>query len=310
MATGLIALLDDVAAIAKLAAASLDDVGAAAGRASAKAAGVVVDDTAVTPRYVSGLSPARELPIIGKIALGSLRNKLLILLPAALLLSAFAPWAITPLLMLGGAYLSFEGAEKLAELFGLVAHEHEDGDNPQSAADMEKTRVKGAIRTDLILSAEIMAIALADVANQTILSQGVILAVVAVAITILVYGFVALLVKMDDMGVALWKRSETPSVRAFARALVRSMPRIMNGISRIGIAAMLWVGGGILVHGLEHFGLNRIPHAIHTAAAMAAEAVPVAHGVVEWLVTAIGSALVGLALGMAILIILRLFRRH
>lgn len=310
MATGLIALLDDVAAIAKLAAASLDDVGAAAGRASAKAAGVVVDDTAVTPRYVSGLSPARELPIIGKIALGSLRNRLLILLPLALLLSAFAPWAITPLLMLGGAYLSFEGAEKLAEAMGLIAHEGAESDTAQSAEDLEKARVNGAIRTDLILSAEIMAIALADVADQPVLSQGIILAIVAVAITVLVYGFVALLVKMDDMGVALWRRAETPSVRAFARALVRGMPKIMNGIARIGIAAMLWVGGGIIVHGLEHFGLDTIPHAIHTAAARAAEAVPVAHGAVEWIVTAIGSALVGLVLGMAIIMVLRIFRRH
>src|SRR6187549_2827246 len=159
MASGLVALLDDVAAIAKLAAASIDDVGAAAGKASAKAAGVVVDDTAVTPGYAMGFTPDRELPIVAKIAVGSLKNKFLFLLPGALLLSAFAPWAVTPLLMLGGAYLCFEATEKIVE--AVLPHDRavETSGLALSSAAMETHKVAGAIRTDLILSAEIMAIA-------------------------------------------------------------------------------------------------------------------------------------------------------
>ncbi|MET0239004.1 MAG: DUF808 family protein, partial [Sphingobium sp.] len=226
MASGLAALLDDVAAIAKLAAASLDDVGAAAGKASTKAAGVVIDDTAVTPGYVTGLSPERELPIIWKIALGSLRNKLFILLPAALLLSAFLPAAITPLLMLGGAFLCFEGAEKLIEAIS-GGHESADEDMTGDPAHIEKERINGAVRTDLILSAEIMAISLGTVAEASLLSQAAALVIVSFAVTAGVYGAVGLIVKMDDVGLHLAERRNAGS-RALGRGLVHAMPRVMT----------------------------------------------------------------------------------
>ncbi len=297
MPSGLVALLDDVAALTKLAAASLDDVGAAAGKAGSKAIGVVVDDTAVTPRYVVGLSPQRELPIIAKIAVGSLRNKLLLLLPAALILSAFAPWAVTPLLMLGGAYLCFEGAEKVIEL--LRGEEHGD-DEPiaMEEAELEKTMVGGAIRTDLILSAEIMAIALADVADSTIVTQGIVLAIVGVAITVGVYGVVGLIVKMDDIGLHLAERRRSATVRAFGRGLVTGMPVLMQALSGIGTAAMIWVGGGILVHGFDVLGWHLPDSLIHSAA----EAVHGAGAFASWVATAIGSGIFGLVIGGAIVL--------
>ena len=201
MAGGLVALLDDIAAMAKLAAASVDDVAAAAGRASAKAAGVVVDDTAVTPRYVQGLTPDRELPIIRRIAIGSLRNKLLIITPAALLLSQFVPWLLTPILMLGGTYLCYEGAEKIWEK--VAGHEHAEDEVALAGVDHEKKVTAGAIRTDFILSAEIMVIALNEVDDEPFVSRAVILVLVALLITVLVYGVVGLIVKMDDIGLHL-----------------------------------------------------------------------------------------------------------
>jgi predicted DNA repair protein MutK len=302
MPSGLAALLDDVAAIAKIAAASVDDVGAAAGRAGAKAAGVVIDDTAVTPRYVTGFTPDRELPIIARIAKGSLGNKLLVLLPAALALSALLPWAITPLLMLGAAYLCFEGAEKvweeLAEPEPSLAEERAE----LASADHEREMVAGAVRTDFILSAEIMAIALAEVASEPLLTRALILAVVAVAITVGVYGLVGLIVKMDDIGLHLAERRHRGS-RAFGRALVHAMPKVMAALSAIGIAAMIWVGGGIIVHGLEEFGMAGIAHAIHDAGAAAARAAPAFGGVLEWTIGAIGSGLFGLAIGALIVLV-------
>jgi predicted DNA repair protein MutK len=296
MATGLIALLDDVAAIAKLAAASIDDVTAAAGKASAKAAGVVVDDTAVTPRYVTGLSPARELPIIGRIAVGSLRNKLLILLPLAMLLSAFAPWLITPLLMAGGIFLCYEGAEKLAEAH--AGHSPEPDGAPLSTAALEDQRVSGAIRTDLILSAEIMAIALGEVATEPLLTQAIVLGIVGVLITLAVYGFVALLVKLDDIGVGIWRATQIGWLRAAARWLVRSMPGMMATLSSIGTVAMLWVGGGIVLHGLETFGAGAPAHMIEHAGAAAGRLVPSAFAPATGAVVfALGAALAGLLIG-------------
>src|SRR4051794_31048430 len=207
MPSGLIALLDDVATIAKLTASSLDDVAGAAGKASTKAAGVVIDDTAVTPRYVVGLTPERELPIIGKIAWGSLKNKVLLLLPAALLLTAFAPFLVTPLLMIGGAYLAFEATEKITEKV-LGEHEHEEQlvDAMVDPAELEKLQVKGAIRTDFILSAEIMAIALASLGPMPLWTAAGALIAVAVAITVGVYGVVALIVKLDDIGLHMAQR--------------------------------------------------------------------------------------------------------
>jgi predicted DNA repair protein MutK len=294
MPSGLVALLDDIAALSKLAAASLDDVGAAAMKAGSKAAGVVVDDTAVTPRYVVGLSPARELPIIGKIAVGSLRNKLLILLPAALLLSAFAPWAVTPLLMVGGAYLCFEGAEKVIEALSGKAHDAVE-DGVTDPVELENRQVSGAVRTDFILSAEIMAIALNEVADQPILTQAVTLALVAVAITVGVYGVVALIVKADDVGLHLAKGAG--AMAAIGRGLVKGTPVLMRWLSIIGTAAMIWVGGGILLHGLEVLGWPAPAHWLHEVSAHAGHAVPGVGGAIEWALYALGSGVVGLVVG-------------
>lgn len=309
MAGGLVALLDDIAAMAKLAAASLDDVAGAAGKAGAKAAGVVIDDTAVTPTYVVGLSPARELPIIWKIAKGSLRNKLLFLLPAALILSALAPWAITPILMAGGAFLCFEAAEKI--LGALTGHGH--GDEAAAATspeELEQRQVSSAIRTDLILSGEIMAIALAELADQSLVNQAIALALVAVAITAGVYGLVALIVKMDDIGLHLARRPGSGS-QTLGRGLVAAMPRVLSALSIIGTAAMVWVGGGIIVHGLEAFGFTAIPNVIHHAAEVAAASAGALSGVVGWLVGAIGSGIVGIVIGGVIAGVLHLLpRRH
>ena len=314
MATGLIALLDDIAAIAKVAAASLDDTAAAATKASAKAAGVVIDDTAVTPRYVTGFSPARELPIVGKIAMGSVRNKLLYLLPGAMALSSLAPWAITPLLMMGGAYLTYEGAEKLYEAW--FPHEPEElapGDSLEiDAVAMEKDMVGGAIRTDLILSAEIMAITLASVADRNFIERAVVLAIVGIGITALVYGAVALIVKADDVGYALAKRPGRAAApgRVFGRALVRFMPGSLRVLAGVGTAAMLWVGGGIVLHGMEEFGLNEPAHSIHALAAASGAAVPFASAAVEWLVGAAGAGVFGLVLGGVIVAALHFMPRR
>ena len=249
MAGGLVGLLDDIAALAKLAAASIDDVGAAAAKASAKAAGVVIDDTAVTPAYVRGLAAERELPIIRRIAIGSLRNKLLIILPAALLLSAIAPIVVEVILMFGGCFLAYEGAHKI-----IHALRHDDNDHDAPAAelgpDAEATTIAGAIRTDFILSAEIMVIALKEVITEPVVSRGVILAVVGVGITVAVYGVVALIVKMDDVGLSLAGRPSRASQR-IGRILVTGMPKVLAWLTVIGTAAMLWVGGHILLVGFD-----------------------------------------------------------
>ncbi|TKD50506.1 DUF808 domain-containing protein [Sphingomonas baiyangensis] len=290
MAGGLVALLDDVAALARLAAASADDVAAAAGRAGSKAAGVVIDDAAVTPGYVVGLPPQRELPIIGKIAIGSLRNKLLFILPAALALSALAPWALTPLLMLGGLYLSFEGAEKIIKSLS-GKHAIEEVAQIADPAELEARQVSGAIRTDFILSAEIMVITLNELTDRTLAVQGVVLALVGLVITVLVYGVVALIVKMDDVGLHL-ANSGGPSA-GFGRGLVKAMPVLLKALAIIGTAAMLWVGGGILIHGLAEFGFAGPEHLVEDAAA----AIGGGSGVIGWLVSATAAAIVGLVAG-------------
>ncbi len=294
MATGLIALLDDVVAIAKVAAASLDDTAAMAVKTGAKAAGVVIDDAAVTPRYVTGFAAARELPIVAKIARGSLVNKLLYLLPAGLALSAFAPWSITPLLMAGGAYLCFEGAEKLKEaVLPQAPAAPDETPTDESGEDVEKRLVRGAIRTDLILSGEIMAISLAQVADQPFVSQVVVLVLVGIVITIGVYGAVALIVKADDAGVVL-ARSRVGAIRAVGRGLVAGMPRFLAALASIGTAAMLWVGGGILLHGFETLGVAAPAEVVHGVAAAAGRT---AGGVAAWLASATGAGLFGLAVG-------------
>ncbi|WOH51564.1 DUF808 domain-containing protein [Bradyrhizobium sp. sBnM-33] len=303
MSIGLIGLLDDVAGIAKVAAASLDDVASQAARAGAKAAGVVIDDTAVTPGYVIGFEPKRELPIVGRIAAGSLRNKLLILLPAALVLSYFLPWTITPLLMLGGVYLCYEGVEKVLEaVMPHQAHQHEAqlGSVSLNAQSVEDEKVASAIKTDFILSAEIMAITLAALPAGSIWKQALVLAVVAIGITVAVYGVVALIVKADDVGVALARSDRASALgRALGRGIVRSMPVLLKLLSVIGTAAMIWVGGGIILHGLEVFGPPAIEHAVKAAAEAAAHAVPPVAAIVEWMVEAAISGVIGLLIGAA-----------
>jgi predicted DNA repair protein MutK len=299
---GLIALLDDVAFLARTAAASLDDVAGQAARAGTKAAGVVIDDAAVTPRYVTGFAAERELPIVGKIALGSLRNKLLFLLPGALALSAFAPWAITPLLMLGGAYLCFEGTEKVYEaLFPHKAHGDEDEAEGGTDQAREDRRVASAIKTDFILSAEIMAITLAALPEGSVWMRAVVLAIVAVGITAAVYGAVAIIVKADDAGLAMARSQASPPLgsllRGLGRGIVKGMPILLNILSVVGTAAMVWVGGGILLHGLEEYGIAGPAHATHEVAASAAALLPAAKGFIEWLVTAAVSGVLGLIVG-------------
>jgi predicted DNA repair protein MutK len=306
MSLGLLALLDDVAAIVRLSAASLDDVSAAASKAGVKAAGIVIDDTAVTPGYVVGFSPERELPMIWRIAMGSLRNKLLILLPAALALDWLAPWAMTPLLMVGALYLVYEGAEKVRHALAPHGDDGHGGEHAEAlatgapdAAALEEAQVKGAIRTDFILSAEIMAISLSTVAESPVVTQAVVLAVVGVLITAAVYGLVALIVKADDAGLALVRRGG--SAARVGRALVTGMPKVLEVVTVVGTAAMLWVGGGILVHGLAQFGLAGIEHALHDLGHGVAHALGVAEGFVAWLVQAAGSGVLGLGAGWGVL---------
>lgn len=299
MAGGLAALLDDIAALAKLAAASVDDIGAAAGRASGKAAGVVVDDTAVTPRYVRGLAAKRELPIIKKIALGSLRNKLLIIVPAALLMSQFIPWLLTPLLMLGGTYLCFEGAEKIYE--NLSGH-HEDAETPAvvEGPEQEENVVSGAVRTDFILSTEIMVIALNEVTSEPLLSRAIILVVVAFVITLMVYGVVGLIVKMDDIGLHLSER-DSEGWQRVGRALVKAMPILLQWLSTVGMIAMLWVGGHILLVGTNDLGWQGLYSLVHQLEE-AVHGVPGVGASLAWLTNTLASAILGLVVGAVVVL--------
>jgi predicted DNA repair protein MutK len=287
MASGLSALLDDIATIAKVAAASVDDIGAAAGKASAKAAGVVIDDTAVTPRYVTGFKPDRELPVIARIARGSLFNKIVIILPAALLLSYFLPSVITPILMLGASYLCFEGAEKVLEVLRPRKESLLEKVVELTSAEHEKAMVKGAVRTDFILSTEIMVIALKEVSELGIALQAAALFAVAIAVTVGVSGLVGLIVKMDDVGLHLATRP-TALLQRVGRMLVLGMPKLLSALSTIGIAAMLWVGGQIILHGAN----------IHPA-----EWLGLHGGAVAWLVDAALSGLFGLVLGVIIAVL-------
>ena len=305
MPSGLIALLDDVATLTKLAAASVDDVGAAAGRAGTKAVGVVIDDTAVTPRYVTGLLPERELPIIAKITVGSLRNKLLIILPVALLLSAFAPFLIPPVLMLGGSYLAFEATEKILEKITGDHHDECELLAAETAAELEARQVAGAVRTDFILSAEIMVIALAELGEESLAMQSGALVAVAIGITIAVYGVVALIVKLDDIGLHMTQR-RSPAVQSVGRGLVHGVPYLLSGLSGLGTAAMLWVGGGIILHGMEELHFDALPHAIHGAAHSIALAIGVMVPVVEWLANAIAASIAGLIVGGVIVGVMHL----
>ena len=306
MAGGLAALLDDIAALAKLAAASVDDVGAAAGRASAKAAGVVVDDTAVTPRYVAGVTAERELPIVKRIALGSIRNKLFLILPVALLLSQFLPSLLTPLLMIGGTYLCYEGAEKIWE---KLAH-HAAPELPATlrGEDAEEHMVRGAIRTDLILSAEIMVIALNEVADEPFMTRTMVLIVVAFLITAVVYGVVALIVKMDDIGLHLAERPSA-GARRFGTLLVRAMPAVLAFLSTLGIVAMLWVGGHIILVGIDELGWSWLYDQVHHLEEIVADSAGALGDVLEWVVNTLASALLGLLIGAVAVAVISLIDR-
>ena len=302
--SGLLALLDDVAGIAKVAAASVDDVTAQAFKASSKAAGVVIDDAAVTPKYVTGLEPARELPIIWKITKGSIFNKLVILLPLALLMSAFAPWLITPLLMLGGCYLCFEGAEKVVHWLAPHADKHVEKDfEVKDPAHLEEERVKGAIKTDFILSAEIMTIILNELPDDgSFAFRAAALAIAGLAITVAVYGAVALIVKMDDVGLRMVERGRTGLTRWVGQKLVLGMPYFLKVLSVVGTAAMIWVGGAILIHGLEvmhwwvwpYETIKEIAYAVSTTIGQAV-------GFVQWLITAALDGVFGLVVGLALI---------
>ncbi len=303
MAGGLVALLDDVAALVKLAAASVDDIGAAATKASIKATGVVVDDTAVTPRYVQGLKPERELPIIKRIALGSLRNKLLIILPVIMLLSQFLPWLLTPILMVGGAYLAYEGAEKVWEI--VSGHRAEEA---QAGQVDEDTVVSSAVRTDFILSAEIMVIALNEVDEEPFVSRLIILVIVALLITALVYGVVGLIVKMDDLGLKLALRESGTSQR-LGRALVKAMPKLLSTLSTVGIAAMLWVGGHILLVGVDELGWHGLYDVVHHLEG-GVSGVSGVGGFLAWCVNTLASALIGLIVGAVVVGVMHVIPRR
>ncbi|MFQ4150233.1 DUF808 domain-containing protein [Arthrobacter sp. LAPM80] len=296
MAGGLVALLDDVAALVKVTAASLDDIALGAAKTSVKSLGVVVDDAAVTPQYVAGLSPKRELPIIWKIAVGSIRNKLLFILPVALLLSQFAPWALTPILMVGGAYLVFEGAEKLLEAMGVIKH-HGPGAN-QGVRD-EKAIIGAAVRTDLVLSAEIMVISLNEVAHETFLNRTLILILIAFLMTLVVYGAVGLIVKMDDIGLHLAKKSSTLA-RKVGRGMVKAMPIVMSILGKVGVVAMLWVGGHLILVGLDELGWHTPYAFVHHMEMLVHDATGSAGTVLGWLVNTAFSCLAGSIIGSVI----------
>ena len=313
MSAGLFGLFDDVAALARLAAASLDDVGAAAGRAGIKAAGVVVDDTAVTPQYVQGVAAERELPIIRRIATGSLRNKLLFILPAALLLSQFADFLLTPILMVGGTYLCFEGAEKVWERLSGHHETLEEAAGHFSKGtekDAEAAVIAGAVRTDFILSAEIMVIALNEVTHEPFVSRALILVAVAIGITALVYGVVAVIVKMDDVGLRMTQRASSSAQRT-GRLLVTGMPKLLAWLSVIGTAAMLWVGGHILLVGADELGWHAPYDAVHDLEHEVDDVSGVG-GVLAWVVNTAVSAVVGLSVGSVVVAVtarVRSFRR-
>lgn len=298
MAAGLAALLDDIALIAKKAAATTDDVAAIAGRTSTKAAGVVIDDAAVTPKFVAGVSPARELPIIWKITKGSLVNKLIIILPIILLLSWLLPGALTPLLMLGGFYLSYEGAEKVLEKVGLGGHgESESKADEEEKDQSESALVRGAIFTDLILSAEIMVISLNEVADQPLLTRALVLILVGLMVTFAVYGVVGVLIKIDDIGLAIaHKQGASEGMKKFGLFLVKGMPKLLTAIGIIGTLAMLWVGGHILLVGFDELGLHWPYQAVHHVV----ENFEHLGGAVTWLVETGFSLLFGLLVGALI----------
>ncbi len=310
MSAGLFALLDDIAVLARMAATSIDDVGVAAGRASTKAAGVVVDDAAVTPRYVEGIDPKRELPIIKRITIGSLRNKLVFIIPAILLINAFVPWLLSPLLMVGGTYLCFEGVEKIWEKVSGHGEEQEAAADAgeKSEAD-EDQMVSSAVRTDFILSAEIMVISLKAVLDEGLGASfwflAAVLVVVAVLITLLVYGSVGLIVKMDDIGLRLTKTGSGVTQKV-GRGLVKGMPKLLTVLAVVGVFAMLWVGGHIILVGLSEAPIHwsfLYDHVHHLEVAVA-DATGALGGLLAWVTNTVASAILGAIVGTVVVAIM------
>lgn len=299
MSGGLVALLDDVAAMARLAAASVDDIAAGAAKAGAKAAGVVIDDAAVTPQYVTGVKPARELPMIWRITKGSLRNKLLIIVPILLVLSTFLPQVLTPLLMLGGAYLSYEGAHKVWEKLRGKHAERTEEPTQLKGKEAEDTVVRGAITTDFILSCEIMVISLNEVAAETLLARAIILVVVAIGITALVYGAVAIIVKMDDVGLAMTQRPRAAAQRV-GRALVAGMPHVLDALAIVGTFAMLWVGGHIVLVGMSDLGFS-LPYDLVHSLEVPVAGIAAVGGLLAWLINTLCSMVLGFLVGSLVL---------
>ena len=305
LASGLLALLDDVAALVKVTAASLDDLPAQVSKTTSKVSGIVIDDAAVTPKYVVGLDPKRELAIIWNITKRSLINKLLILAPLALLLGYFAPWIITPLLMLGGAFLCFEGYEKVHSIFSGHGDKNPEGGDIQeiSPEELERIRTNSAVRTDFILSAEIVAITYSTVVGMPLLSQIAVLFTVGVGITLAVYGFVGLLVKADDIGVWLARKRNGNFTRTVGRGIVKTMPVVLKMLSYIGTAAMLWVGAGIIVHGVPVFEdwLHLLDHALHLTGNMSL--------IVQFLVLTSVGLIFGFLINLLVMPVVRLAKR-
>ena len=292
MASGFFALLDDISALVKASAASLDDVPAQVSKTTGKVSGIVIDDTAVTPKYVVGLDPSRELSIIFQIAKKSLINKILILSPAALLLGYFAPWAITPILMLGGAYLCFEGYEKVHSIFSKHPELTAESEALKTITpeELEKERVASAVRTDIILSSEIMAITYSQLTDQPIANQIAVMLAVAVFITVAVYGFVGFIVKADDIGLHLAQNKYHPAAQKFGRGIVKFMPHFLRYLSYVGTAAMLWVGAEIIAHGIPFTS-----HLLHNLE------VALAHlPVLAWFAKALACAIGGLLVGFVV----------
>jgi predicted DNA repair protein MutK len=303
-ASNLLALIDDIASI-------LDDVSVMAKVAAKKTSGVLGDDLALNAQQVTGVHADRELPVVWAVAKGSMINKA-ILVPAALAISAFAPWLVTPLLMIGGAFLCYEGFEKLAHRFwphgGDAGHEalaQALADPKVDMVAMEKDKIKGAVRTDFILSAEIIAITLGVVANAPLMTQVLVLSGIAIAMTIGVYGLVAGIVKLDDGGLYLSRRPGPGAgfQRALGRVILASAPRLMKLLSVVGTAAMFMVGGGILVHGIPALGewLHHLEEAAH--------AVPGAGGVLGWLANAAGGAVAGVVAGAIVFMVVGLVKK-
>jgi predicted DNA repair protein MutK len=255
-----------------------------------------------------GLKPERELPVIWKITKGSLRNKLIVLLPLALILGYFAPSFIMPLLMIGGVYLAFEGTEKLVEFF--IPHKEEEHEEAKgtTAKQIEETTVSGAIRTDFILSAEIMALTLAGLAPSSIYTQAAILAAVGILITFAVYGVVGIIVKLDDMGVSLVRNSHTAFGRQLGKGLVAGMPIILKVLSTVGTIAMLWVGGSIIVHGLDSIGIHSVEAFIHSIVSHLPTEGTRFSAAFEWIATSFLQAVLAILIGIVVVFAVNIFK--